>query len=89
MSIICMHCKPKRTNTFPARLVHTPSRVIESRVVHAHVTVDGRTARTRSMRRTRECQGCGYRWRTIEYAIPAKRGRSHGQFGKRKETKHG
>ncbi|UGY15233.1 hypothetical protein HAP48_0043030 [Bradyrhizobium septentrionale] len=80
MSIICMRCKPSKPG--PRKLV--PSRVIESRVIHSHVLVNGRSTRTRTMRRRRECLGCGFRWTTLEYAEPAKRGASHGQFGKTK-----
>lgn len=78
MSIICMHCKPKK----PGRQPLPKSRVIESRVVYSHVQFNGRSARTRTMMRRRQCE-CGFRWQTIEYVLPAKRGATHGAFGKR------
>ena len=78
MSIICMHCKPKR----PGRHRLPKSRVIESRVVHSHVLFNGRSTRTRTMMRRRQCE-CGFRWLTLEYVLPAKRGATHGAFGKR------
>jgi hypothetical protein len=95
MSIICMHCKPKK----PGRHKLPKSRVIESRVVFSHVLFNGKSARTRTMMRRRQCE-CGFRWSTLEYAAPAKFGATHTAFGKRsptdarrrpspKETSHG
>lgn len=81
MSIVCLHCKPNK----PGRQKMPASRVIESRVIHSRVIANGRVTRTRTMRRRRVCLGCGFRWTTIEYTEAAKRGDSHGQFGRKAE----
>jgi hypothetical protein len=85
MSVICLHCKPKR----PGKHKIPESKVIDSRLVSSRAKLDGKTVRTRTMRRRRECLKCGYRWNTLEYSLPAKRGKSHGQFGRRAKREQG
>lgn len=79
--ITCPLCGPRRTKTFPAGWEYPKARVVETRKVGSHVTFRGKSTRTKTIKRVRECLECRYRWTTIEYVQAARRGRKT-LFGK-------
>ena len=63
MSVVCLHCKSVSPNK--SKIVR--SKVLESRTVDSQAQHNGRTARTKTIRRRRQCVDCGYIWHTLEY----------------------
>ena len=63
MTIVCLHCKDSSAGK--SKLVK--SKVLESRTVDSQAQHKGRTARTKTIRRRRQCLDCGYIWHTLEY----------------------
>lgn len=85
MTILCIFCKPTKSNNGRKPGKGGESTVLASRRVNSR-TRDNQdnTTRTKTMRRYRKCLTCGYRWSTLEYAEPAKRGSNHGNPNFRK-----
>lgn len=78
MTILCIFCKPKKSNNGRKPGKGGESQVLGSRRVGARTqSSKGEVTRTKTMRRYRKCLTCGYRWTTLEYAEPAKRGKSN------------
>lgn len=77
MTILCLHCKSHRSGPVNGK---GTSRVLASRRVGSHAPFNGKSARTKTMERYRECVDCGFRWTTVEYAVAAKRGGGNPNF---------
>lgn len=75
MSILCLFCKGN------SRKRLGKSRVVETRTVSSHAKHKGRTVRTFTKERVRQCLTCRWRWKTIEYVEAAKRGKKQYNLG--------